>query len=102
MDIHHPRALKKNSYSILRDAGYIPIHDRMSGKDSFVFKIRGDRYPRYHLYVEDETDAGVKWHLHIDHKEHGWNERHDTDYDSAEVTEEAGRLRRWLAYYTQT
>ena len=103
MDIVHNKPLKKNSYTILRDAGYIPIYDRQSGKDSFVLKIHGDRYPRFHLYVEDESASGVKWHVHLDHKEHGWSERrHDTDYDSAEVAEEANRLRRWLQHHTQT
>jgi len=102
MDIHHPHPLSKNSYSVLREAGYIPIFDRQSGKESYVLKIRGDRYPRFHLYVQEETSAGVTWHVHMDQKEHGWSDsRHDTQYDTAEVKEEAERLRRWLTHFTQ-
>ena len=101
MDIVYQHPLKRNSYTILRQAGYIPIHDRTSGKDSFVFKIRGDRYPRFHLYVEQETPNAVKWHVHLDHKEHGWShKRHDADYDGPDVQEEVGRLKRWLTHHT--
>lgn len=102
MDIVHSKPLKNNSYTILREAGYIPIFDRQSGKESYVLKIRGDRYPRFHLYIQEENASGIKWHVHIDQKEHGWSDsRHDTKYDTAEVQDEADRLRRWLNHYTQ-
>lgn len=103
MDIRYEQPLAKNSYAILREAGYIPLFDRQSGKQSFAFKIRGDRYPRFHVYVQEESDTTLVLHLHLDHKEHGWSEtsRHDADYDGPEVKEEGGRLLRWLAHYTR-
>ena len=101
MDIVHNKELKQNSYTILRQAGYIPIRDRQSGKDSYVLKIHGAHYPRFHLYVEQEGKTQTKWHMHFDKKEHGWSERrHDTDYDSREVKDEAARLLRWLGHYS--
>ena len=103
MDIAITKPLKKNSYAILREAGYIPIFDRASGKQSYIFRIRGDRYPRFHIYVTEESTAKVAWHLHLDHREHGWGEKlHDTEYNGNAVTEEGNRLRRWLAYFTDT
>jgi len=102
MDIIYKKPLKQNSPTILRKAGYIPIRDRKSGKESFVLKIRGDRYPRFHLYVEEEAEERTKWHLHLDNKEHGWgSKRHDADYDSPEVKSETERLIRWMKHFTQ-
>lgn len=100
MDIVITKPLKKNSYAVLRDAGYIPIFDRAGGKQSYIFRFRGDRYPRFHVYVEEESDARTKWHVHLDHREHGFGERlHDTEYDGEAVRDEAARLQRWLAHY---
>lgn len=100
MDIVISKPLKKNSYAILRDAGYIPIFDRASGKQSFVFRIKDTRYPRFHVYLEEESDSRTKWHLHLDHREHGFGERlHDTEYDGDAVREEGSRLQRWLMHY---
>lgn len=102
MDIVYTKPLTKNSYNILRTAGYVPIREHKSGKESYVFKISGDRYPRLHLYVDSEEDDKIKWHLHLDNKEHGWGDRrHDTEYDGEQVEEEAARLRRWLAHFTK-
>jgi hypothetical protein len=102
MDIVITKPLKKNSYAILRDAGYIPIFDRASGKQSYVFRIKDGRYPRFHVYVQEESDARTKWHMHLDQREHGFGERlHDTDYDGEAVKEEGARLQRWLAHYIQ-
>jgi hypothetical protein len=102
MDIRYNKPLQKNSTVILRAAGYIPLFDRQSGKESYALKIRGDRYPRFHLYVKEESDSGVWWHVHLDQKEHGWSEsRHDTEYDGEEVKKEGERLVRWLAHYTR-
>lgn len=103
MDIIYTKPLTKNSYNILRAAGYVPVRDRKTGKESYVFKFRGDRYPRFHLYVEEEAVDQIKWHLHLDHKEHGWGERrHDTEYEGEEVEAEGARLQRWLVHFTQS
>lgn len=102
MDIVYGKPLTKNSAALLREAGYMPIFDRRSGKQSFVNKIRGDRYPRFHIYILEETEQSIKLHLHLDHKEHGWGERlHDSVYEGTEVEEEGARLHRWLVHHTR-
>lgn len=101
MNIIYNKELMKTSYQILREAGYIPILDRKSGKQSYVFKIGGAHYPRYHVYVEEETDTLLKLHLHLDNREHGWGQKlHDTEYKGENVDAEAGRLERWLKHFT--
>jgi hypothetical protein len=101
MDIQWNQELTKTSYQLLREAGYIPIHDRRSGKQSYVYRLSANRYPRFHVYVEEETDNSLKLHLHMDTREHGWGERlHDTEYEGENVKRESDRLKRWLMHFT--
>ncbi len=101
MDIAHQGFLRKNSYQILREAGYFPILDRRSGKQSYILRLTANRYPRFHVYVEGESDDELRLHLHLDYREHGWGQRlHDTEYDGEQVQAEAGRLKRWLQHFT--
>lgn len=101
MDIIYNKPLQKTSYSILREAGYIPIVDRVTGKQSYVYRIQEGRYPRFHVYVEEEKDDLLHIHLHLDHKQHGWGERlHDTEYEGEQVDEEGARLERWLEHFS--
>ncbi|MBI4122232.1 MAG: hypothetical protein HY461_02785 [Parcubacteria group bacterium] len=100
MDIIWQKPLSQNAGTMLRQAGYIPLFDRLSGKQSFAFQIGPGHYPRFHVYVEEETEARLKLHLHLDSKEHGWGERrHDSVYDSDEVRAEAARVKRWLEHF---
>ena len=101
MDIEWKKELTKNSYGILREAGYIPIQDRKSGKQSYVRKFTSAKYPRFHIYVENEKEDYLKLHLHLDHKAHGWGQRrHDTEYKGEKVSAETARLERWLVHFT--
>lgn len=101
MDIEWKKELAKTSYQLLREAGYKPITDRASGKQSYVYRITANRYPRYHIYVEQELDDYLKLHLHLDHREHGFGQRlHDTEYKGERVETEASRLQRWLNHFT--
>lgn len=101
MDISHNKPLTKTSYQLLREAGYIPIHDRRTGKQSYVYRLTANRYPRFHVYVEEETDDSLKLHLHLDNREHGWGQRlHDSVYEGEQVEAEAGRLKRWMKHFT--
>lgn len=101
MDIHWQKPLKKTSYQLLREAGYIPITDRATGKQSYVFKLTSERYPRFHIYVEGEGDDFLQIHLHLDRRKHGFGERlHDTEYDGETVEKEGERLQRWMQHFT--
>lgn len=102
MDITHSKPLTHNAYTMLRQAGYVPIIDRSSGgKRSYVLRAQQNRYPRYHLYVEAESDNETVLHLHIDKRQHGHGSRHDTDYNSEDVKKEAERLKRWLEHFSK-
>ncbi len=101
MDIHWKQELKKTSYQLLREAGYIPITDKASAKQSYIFKLTTERYPRFHIYVEHESEKALKLHLHLDRRQHGFGQRlHDTEYEGENVQKETERLTRWLQHFT--
>jgi len=103
MDIHWKQELTKTSYQLLREAGYIPITDKVTGKQSYVFKLTSERYPRFHIYVEKETDKELHLHLHLDKRQHGFGQKlHDSEYNGENVDPEGERLKRWLQHFSYT
>ena len=85
--------LKQNVYTILRQAGYMPIKDRLSGKESFVRKLTQNRYPRFHLYVS-ATSSQIIFDLHLDQTVSRYENQtaHNADYESLEVQQELVRI----------
>jgi hypothetical protein len=51
----------------LRRIGYGEQRTR-SGQISYVKRVGGGRFPRYHAYVED-LNGGIQVNLHVDQKE---------------------------------
>ena len=103
MDIEWKQELTKTSYQLMREAGYLPITDRRSGKQSYVYRLTSNRYPRFHVYIEEEEETYLKIHLHLDHREHGFGQKlHDTEYQGANVEQESARIQRWLKHFTVT
>lgn len=85
--------LNQNVYSILREAGYMPLHDRQTGKDSYVRKLFSGRYPRFHLYLK-ENPQEIVFDLHLDQNINRYQGQtaHNADYDSEEVRQELIRI----------
>lgn len=100
MKIIVPNKFSQNLYPILRRCGYMPIHDRISGQDSFSRKIATGHYPRFHLYLEDRVE-NVVFDLHLDQTETRYQgaKAHNADYDSPEVRNELGRLYQIILEY---
>jgi len=90
----------QNIYSLLRKSGYLPIHDRISGKDSFVRTFGKEHYPRFHLYL-DETSSEIEFNLHLDQRKTRYEGQtaHGADYDSPEVKNELERVHGVFAGY---
>jgi hypothetical protein len=88
-----PNKLSQNIPSLMRRCGYMPIHDRRSGKDSFSRKLSGSHYPRFHMYIK-ETDQEIIFDLHLDQTSSRYNNQtaHNADYDSEEVKNELIRV----------
>jgi|ETNmetMinimDraft_26_1059896.scaffolds.fasta_scaffold16573_3 hypothetical protein len=84
----------ENTLVRLRKMGYAPYKNRQGGK-SYVRRIHGAEFPRFHLYINNENDKLLEISLHLDqsapiHK--GSSHAHNADNDSKEVKNEIERL----------
>lgn len=79
---------------LTRKAGYIMIHNRHTGKDSFARAITRNHYPRFHMYVMTEDDDKIILHLHLDQKEPSYEgvNAHSAEYEGEVVEGEIRRL----------
>jgi len=93
MKIKIPKINLPDPLVSLRHCGYGFLTGRNGNKDSFVKRIHGDLYPRFHLYVEDE---GQNWslNLHLDQKAPVYRgvTAHSGDYDGVAVENEMKRI----------
>ena len=89
--------LETNPDQFIRRAGYARLHDRRSGQYSYARRLSSDFYPRFHLYINEESDK-VIFNLHLDQKRPGYagQNRHNAEYDGELVEEEIKRLRSLL------
>ncbi|MFA5163342.1 MAG: hypothetical protein WC441_02310 [Patescibacteria group bacterium] len=80
----------------LRRLGYALIESREGGV-SFVRRLSGGFYPRFHLYVEPSGDK-FSFNLHLDQKKASYEgiTRHSGEYDGELVAEEINRLKQNL------
>ena len=78
---------------VLRRLGYAPYVNK-EGQQSFVKRIHGMSFPRYHLYIKEENDDFVRCSLHLDQKKPSYmgTRAHGGDYDSETVQAEIERL----------
>lgn len=79
--------------NITRRFGYALIFDRRSGQESLVRRLSGEHYPRFHLYV-DENSQGCIFSLHLDQKKASYEGQHmhSAEYDGDLVESEIGAL----------
>lgn len=103
MKIQISSKLNNNVPNILRQAGYMRIFDRKAGKESFSRKLSTGHYPRFHLYIKENSDV-VALDLHLDQTESRYEGQtaHNADYNSEEVKNELGRLHQIFQENLQT
>lgn len=77
----------------IRRFGYAPYANRQ-GAQSYVRRITGYEFPRFHLYIQNVSNADITCSLHIDQKAPVFKgaRAHAGDYDSPQVAEEIRRL----------
>ncbi len=78
----------------MRRAGYAYLRDRHTGQDSFVRRLSGNFYPRFHVYLV-HMGENVIFNLHLDQKKPSYDgmNAHSGEYDSEIVKSEAARIR---------
>lgn len=77
----------------LRRVGYAPYINK-EGEQSFVRRVHGTSFPRFHLYIKEEDETIVRCSLHLDQKRPSYmgTRAHGGDYDSETVQAEVARL----------
>jgi len=85
-----------NLQTVVRDAGYQPIGTSSGGELNCVRRLGGD-YPRFHLYIREETDKFI-FSLHLDQKKPSYGEEtaHSGEYEGEKIKEEAYRVARFV------
>lgn len=84
--------LTDHARNIMRNLGYGEQRAR-SGQISYAKRISGEKFPRYHAYVEDQNN-GMQVNLHIDQKEASYegSHVHSGEYDGRLVEQEMNRI----------
>ncbi|MFH1759346.1 MAG: hypothetical protein ABH822_02180 [Patescibacteria group bacterium] len=80
----------------MRNCGY--AFERNVGKEqSFVRRITGQNFPRYHTYVR-QSGADLEINLHIDQKKpsYGAGHAHGGDYEGELVERELERIKSFV------
>ncbi len=89
--------LTDNARNLLRRLGYGEQRTRV-GQISYVKRVAGDRFPRYHAYVEDQN-GGIQVNLHVDQKEASYEgtNAHAGEYEGPLVEREMTRIAGFVA-----
>jgi len=89
--------LKETPVVFLRRAGYGMIYDRHRGQESFVRRLGGLFYPRFHVYIAEEGER-VILNLHLDQKQSSYagSHMHSGEYDGELVEQELTRIKSLL------
>jgi hypothetical protein len=93
MKVFLPYELRGDVKQIMLRAGYHERNDINTGKTSYIRRLRGDYYPRFHVYIE-EHDGRISLDLHLDQKKPSYvgAHAHNADYDGSVVSAEASRI----------
>ncbi len=95
--ILNKKYLNINLPQLLRLAGYSYHEDRRTSQGSFSRVLGGGRYPRLHLYSQ-ENDQQFILNLHLDQKQAsyaGYN-RHSGEYEGEVIEQEITRLKQLI------
>ncbi|MDD3101811.1 MAG: hypothetical protein PHE59_01535 [Patescibacteria group bacterium] len=82
-----------NPVVFIRRTGYAEIKDFRSGQTSYIRRLRGYHYPRFHIYIENGY-----FNLHLDQKAPSYEgtSAHSGEYEGRVVEEEAERIKKFF------
>lgn len=80
--------------NLLRQAGYAYLMDRNTGQESYVRRLNRGFYPRFHLYLEEQSSQ-VILNLHLDQKQASYEgaHTHNAEYEGELVGQEMERIK---------
>ena len=85
--------LPDTSRNIMRRLGYGEHYDHNTQQFSYSRRLGKERYPRFHVYVDD-FDSGMVINLHLDQKQASYegSNAHAGEYDGKLVEDEIKRI----------
>lgn len=85
--------LREQPATLLRRAGYTYIHSKKTGQESFVRRLGGNFYPRFHCHIF-EQGGQITFNLHLDQRPTRYEgaRAHAGERDTPVVQEEIERL----------
>lgn len=88
-----PGPLSDHARNIMRRLGYGEQQKR-DGQISYVRRVSGGDFPRYHAYVEDVTGGAMQVNLHVDQKAASYegSHAHSGEYEGTLVEREMARI----------
>ena len=94
MKIPLPFNFPENHVMLMRGAGYAPFADPNTGITSYVKRLQGDFYPRFHVYIEKNKDNQTTINLHLDQKKPSYAgaHAHNAEYEGGIVDDEGRRI----------
>jgi hypothetical protein len=100
MEIYFKKNLRENIDTIIRRAGYAKIFDRRSRQTSYVRRLSSLFYPRFHLYIKEESDQFIL-NLHLDQKRPSYRGQtaHSGEYSGEIIKAEAERIKDFFKDY---
>lgn len=96
MHISFNRTQVPDPEKFIRRCGY-GQHKTRTGEVSYVKRVHGDWYPRFHVYILEEKDK-VIFNLHLDQRApvYAGATAHAGEYDGEVVEREAERIKKLL------
>lgn len=92
------KVLPLNELVLMNRLGYHVHTNRYDATTSYVKRLRGLPYPRFHVYLTKEGDRLIVA-LHLDEKQPSYagTARHAGQYDSEVVRQEAARIQLFIS-----
>lgn len=99
--------LQKSINNIMRTVGYHPAYFQKDGEFSIVRKVGRNDYPRFHLYI-NQNSTDINFRLHLDQKKPSYGDRrslgegrlkahaHSGEYEGDVIETEAERIKNIL------
>lgn len=86
-----------NRIVLMNHLGYHQAIDRQHGQESYIRRLGGYHYPRFHIYIS-ESAAGVTLSIHYDEKQPSYSvgHRHSGQYEGQLVSHEVLRIKQAL------
>ncbi|OGZ64441.1 MAG: hypothetical protein A3A98_02995 [Candidatus Staskawiczbacteria bacterium RIFCSPLOWO2_01_FULL_40_39] len=90
--------INKSINDLMRTIGYMPAYFQNDGEFSIIKKIGRNDYPRFHLYIVQNSQSFI-FKLHLDQKKPSYegSTGHSGDYDGPVVESEAERIQQLLS-----